>query len=202
MLSNSAQRWGSLSKALHWAMALLILIEVPVGFVMAYTYGPSFRDADVRALHVTLAQVHHTNGFLILLLVGLRLLWRIRQPVPDLPLHVYQRALARLTHGIFYGLLILIPLSGWMAISVLGDTERFGETPLWLFGWDVVPPIAPQRPLDDPFGYGFVASIHRYAIYAGGGLLALHVLAALWHHLVSRDGILLRMWPGTRGREA
>ena len=86
-------------------------------------------------------------------------------------------------------------------MSVLGNTERFGDSPLWLFGWNIMPPILPQRPLDDPFGYAFFASIHRYAIYVGAALVSLHVLAALFHHLVRRDGVLWRMWPGTRGDE-
>ena len=203
MLRNSTERWGSLSKALHWTIVLLILMEVPVGFVMAATYGASFRDEQVRTVHDVLAQVHHTNGFLILSLVAARLFWRARNPVPGLPATMasQQRWLARFTHWTFYGLLILIPLSGWSALSVLGDTEQFGETHMWLFGWDVMPTILPQRPLDDPLGYGFVAAIHRYAIYTGGALLSLHVLAALWHHLLRRDGILLRMWPGTTGAE-
>jgi cytochrome b561 len=182
-------------------MVLLIAFEVPIGFLMAATYGAAFRDPQVRVIHVLLAQIHYTIGFSLLLLVAVRLLWRVRHPVPMLPRvqAAYQRWLARGNHWAFYLLLILIPLSGWSAISVLGNTERFGDAPIWLFGWNIVPPILPQRPLEDPFGYGFVASIHRYAIYVGGALLALHVLAALFHHLVRRDGILLRMWPGTSG---
>ena len=203
MLRNTTDRWGSLTKTLHWTIALLIAFEVPVGFLMAATYGAGFRDEDVKVVHVILAQVHYTIGFAVLLLVALRLFWRKRNPVPALPPRqsAYQRWLARVNHWAFYILLVLIPLSGWSAISVLGDTAQFGVTPIWLFGWDIMPAILPQRPLDDPFGYGFVASIHRYGIYVGGALLALHVLAALWHHLLRRDGILLRMWPGTSGTE-
>ncbi len=202
MLGNSAERWGSISKVLHWSTVVLIAFEVPIGFLMAYTYGAAFRDEQVRVVHVLLAQIHYTIGFTVLLLVAVRVIWRLRNPVPVLPvMHAaYRRWLARGNHWAFYLLMVLIPLSGWSAISVLGDTERFGDTPIWLFGWDIMPAILPQRPFDDPHGYGFVASIHRYAIYVGGTLLGLHVLAALWHHLVRRDGILLRMWPGTEGQ--
>ena len=203
MLANSDQRWGSVTKTLHWGMVLLIAFEVPIGFLMAATYGAAFRDAQVKVVHVLLAQIHYTIGFAVLLLIAVRLLWRRRYAVPGLPSQQagYQRRLARANHWAFYLLLVVIPLSGWSAISVLGDTERFGETPIWLFGWDVMPAILPQRPFDDPFGYGFVAAVHRYALYLGGVLLTLHVLAALWHHLVRRDGVLLRMWPGTTGAD-
>ena len=200
MRENTSETWGSQAKALHWLIALMILVEVPVGFVMAATYGASFTDDTILGLHNLMAQIHITNGFFILVLALYRLSWRIRQPVPHLPvsLQAYQRWLARLNHAVLYGLLIVMPLSGWAANSVLGDTERFGVTELWFFGWDILPPILPQLPLDHAFGYGFFASIHRYALYTGGVVLLLHGVSALWHHLWRRDHILLRMWPAGR----
>ncbi len=206
MRENTASGWGSRAKALHWLIAMMILVEVPVGFIMAYTYGASFEDDNMLALHNLMAQIHITNGFCILVLVLYRLSWRFRNPTPALPaaLQAYQKWLARLTHATLYGLLILMPLSGWAANSVLGDTERFGVTELWFFAWDILPPILPQLPLEHRFGYGFFATIHRYALYTGGVVLALHVIAALWHHSLRRDNILLRMWPAGRleqGRE-
>ena len=201
MLKNSTADWGTLTKALHWITVLLVAITVPVGFLMAATYGAALRDEQVRSIHVLLAQIHHTIGFGILLLVALRLPWRLRNPVPYTPGPRLQRWIARSTHRAFYGLLMLLPVSGWAALSVLGDTERYGAVPIWLFGWDAMPAILAQRPLDDPFGYAAVAAIHRWAVYTGGGLLLVHVLAALWHHLVRRDAVLLRMWPGTCSRQ-
>ncbi len=197
MRENTQTTWGSRAKALHWLIVLMVLVEVPVGMVMTYTYGASFNDENILALHNFVAQVHITNGFFILILVIYRLSWRFRQPTPDLPraLQAYQRWLARLTHAALYILLILMPLSGWAANSVLGDTEQFGVTELWFFGWNILPPILPQLPLDHQFGYGFFATIHRYALYTGGGVLLLHGVAALWHHCIRRDNILLRMWP-------
>ena len=115
MLGNTTDRWGSLAKALHWAIALLIAFEVPVGFLMAATYGAGFRDEEVKVIHVILAQVHYTIGFTVLLLVAVRLFWRRRNPVPTLPAQqsAYQRWLARGNHWAFYLLLVLVPLSGW-----------------------------------------------------------------------------------------
>lgn len=203
MLANTENRWGSASKTLHWVMALIIAFEVPLGFIMTANYVASLRDEAAHAMHVVLNQVHYTLGFMVLLLVSFRVFWRLRHPVPVLPRAQtpLQRRLARVTHWALYLLLFLLPLSGWAAVSVLGNTERYGETPIWLFGWDIVPPLLDQRPLDDAFGYGFFARIHRWAIYIGGGLLTLHVTAALHHHLVRRDGLLWRMWPGTHGDE-
>ena len=198
MTNSALEPWNSRAKWLHWLIAFMILLEVPVGFVMAYTYGLKFTDPDgVGKLHVLMAQIHITNGFLILILVTYRLTWRFRNPVPGLPasLRTFQKLLAKATHTFLYVLLFVLPLSGWAANSVLGDTERFGVTELWFFAWDIMPPLLPQLPLDHPFGYGFFASIHRYAIYTGGVILSLHILAAIWHHFVQRDYVLMRMWP-------
>jgi len=194
---TDTQVWNSRAKWLHWLIAFMILAEVPVGFVMAETYGAKFNDNPLAGLHILMAQIHITNGFLILILVAYRLTWRFKNPTPHLPvsLAVYQKVLAQLTHTFLYVLLFLMPLSGWAANSVLGDSERFGVTELWFFGWDIVPPILPQLPLGHMFGYTFFAKVHRYALYAGGVILGLHILAAVWHHFINEDNILLRMWP-------
>lgn len=195
--SWTSRVWTSRAKWLHWLIAFMILVEVPVGFIMSATYGAKFNDNPLAGLHILMAQIHITNGFLILLLVTYRLTWRFKNPAPDLPpsLAAYQKVLARLTHGFLYLLLFVMPLSGWAANSVLGDSEQFGVTELWFFAWDIMPPILPQLPLDHQFGYVFFAKIHRYALYTGGVILGLHLLAAVWHHFINKDNILLRMWP-------
>jgi cytochrome b561 len=197
MQENTDTRWGSRAKWLHWLIAFMILMEVPVGFIMAQTYGAKFNDNPLAGLHILMAQIHITNGFCILALVAYRLTWRFKNPAPGLPasLETYQRWLARLTHTFLYTLLFLMPLSGWAANSVLGDSEQFGVTELWFLAWNIMPPILPQLPLDHQFGYTFFAKIHRYALYTGGVVLSLHLLAAIWHHFVRKDNILLRMWP-------
>lgn len=198
MESIDHKTWNSRAKWLHWLIALMILVEVPVGFVMAYTYGTKFTDPDgIGKLHVLMAQIHITNGFLILALVTYRLTWRFKNPVPGLPasLEAFQKILAKATHAFLYVLLFVLPLSGWAVNSVLGDTERFGVTGLWFFAWDIMPPILPQLPLDHPLGYGFFARIHGYAINTGAAILGLHVIAAIWHQFIRQDNVLMRMWP-------
>ena len=197
MQENTDSKWGSRAKWLHWLIAFMILVEVPVGFVMAQTYGAQFTNENMANLHNLMAQVHITNGFLILMLVTYRLTWRFKNPVPGLPasLETYQKWLARLTHWFLYTLLLVMPLSGWAANSALGDTEQFGITEIWFFAWDIVPPIVPQLPLEHQFGFSFYATTHRYALYTSGVVLGLHLLAAVWHQFVRKDNILLRMWP-------
>ena len=197
MQGNTDISWGSRAKWLHWLIAFMILVEVPVGFVMAATFGAQFSNPNMANLHDLMAQIHITNGLCILILVTYRLTWRFKNPVPGLPvsLETYQQWLARLTHGFLYILLFLMPLSGWAANSTLGDTEQFSVTEIWFFAWDIVPSILPQLPREHQFGFGFFATFHRYALYTVGVILGLHILAALWHQFLRKDNILLRMWP-------
>jgi cytochrome b561 len=193
-----AQRWDGAVKALHWSIALLILIEVPAGFVMSWTYGPSFKNADVLQLHILASQLHHTIGFLVL--AG-ALFWvgrRLARPRPaaDSAVPAGQRALSTLVHLLLLVLLLAIPWSGWTALSALEDSRAFGNTHIWFFGFDrLLPRIWTPLPFDDPNGYGLFGRLHRWGLWAGLGLLGLHIAAALWHHAVKRDAVLRRMWP-------
>jgi cytochrome b561 len=143
------------------------------------------------ALHTLFSQIHHTNGFLILLLAIGRLGWRLLGPQPRRAGRFpFQNALSFGTHALLYGLLLLLPFSGWAALSV------YGLAPIWLFDLKgVAPPILPVQPLTSTFGYGFFAHIHLYGAYVGAALLSVHVLAALWHHWIVKDNVLLGMWP-------
>ena len=192
MIRNSTTHWGLVSRTLHWTIALMILVQVPLGFWMNEVYREliATNSRDFSSL-LRLSMAHHTNGFLILILVTLRLGWRVTNPTPALPagLAAYQRGLARLTHGFLYGLLLAFPLSGWATLSAYE-----GQFPIYFFGWDSVPRLVPQAA--DNSGYLFYANIHKTCWRIGAVVLGLHVVAAVWHHLVKKDNVLRRMWRG------
>lgn len=190
-------QWDSLTKTLHWCIALAILITAPVGYVMSSTYGPSFKDARALKLHLLASQIHHTLGILIL---AVALLWIVRRLVrgrlvgPIAPAHLH--VISRVVHVGLLSLLVLLPWTGWTAISALADSAQFGKTHLWFFGSDGwLPRIWEPLPANDPTGYARFAQWHIWGLWAGLGLVSLHLLAALWHHFVRRDSVLRRMWP-------
>lgn len=192
------RQWDTVVKAMHWSIALLLLIEVPAGYVMSRTYGPSFSNRDVLQLHDLASQVHHTLGFLLLLGALLWLLrrWRTGRPAWAPAMPPAQRWLAACVHAGLLALLVVVPWSGWTALSALADSAQFGPTRLWLFSVDdLMPRIWWPLPFDDASGYRRFAQVHRWALWAGLGLLALHVVSALWHHFARRDQVLRRMWP-------
>ncbi len=194
MLSNTASSWGLVSRNLHWLIAVMIAVQVPLGFYMNDVYKEliATRSNDYSLL-LQVSQLHHTNGFLILILTTLRLGWRSGNPTPELPraLVAYQRYLARLTHVFLYALLLAFPLSGWATLSAYE-----GEFPIYFFGWEQVPRIVPQAIDGSHAPYEFYAAIHKACWRIGAVVLGLHVAAALWHHVVVKDNVLNRMLRG------
>jgi cytochrome b561 len=193
MLANTQSTWGSLTKFFHWLIVAMVLIQVPAGYLMSYTYGLAVHDAAVQPLQDLMSQMHHTLGLLILALLPARLALRLSGPVPGFGSAVptYIQILARLTHGLFYVLLLVLPLSGWAAVSVVAGA------PIWLFGAHM-PPILPAMSLKSPFGYTLYAHMHIYAAWLGGLLLMVHVAAAFCHHVIRKDDVFRRMWPLAR----
>ena len=194
MLRNTQDGWGLPARALHWLIAAMLAVQVPLGFWMNRVYDELIAtNSQDFSLLLDISMVHHTNGFLILILVTARLAWRAGNPTPTLPagLAAYQRVLARLTHVFLYALLFTFPLTGWAALSAYE-----GEFPIFFFGFDSVPRLVPQATDGSHAPYEFYAEIHEACWKIGGVLLALHIGAALWHQFVARDPVFRRMWRG------
>ena len=200
MRPHDPDRWGSIARAFHWTIAAIIPIEVVAGWVMARTYWAT--DPAKAAWQFWTSNIHHSAGLTILLIVLIRLAWRLGHGVPDrVPARPpIERMLAVATHWLLYTLLIVIPLSGWSALSSLADSPHFGSTHLWLFGTDgfasgLVPRIATPVAWDaaTPLRYGTFAALHRWLLVGGAVILTLHVTAALRHHFILRNATLRRM---------
>lgn len=196
-MNSAIPRWPTSIKTVHWLVAFAILVEVPAGFLMSRTFGASFRDAGILEVHLFASKIHHTLGFL-LLAAGLGwLIARLRTPRPPPESRsALERIAAAAVHLALGALLLLIPWSGWTALSALEDSAQYGLTHIWFFGFDrLLPRIWTPLPATDPAGYGRFARLHEWFLIVAGLLLALHVVSALWHHFARRDGVLRRMWP-------
>lgn len=195
--------WTRTARWLHWGTALAVLVEVPAGFAMAWTYLDGVRGGPLAGLHLRASQVHHTLGLLLLASVIVRLWWRWRHPAPALPAQTSHSGafVARGVQALLYGLLLFLPLTGWAALSALGSGAGYSAPQLWFFTHDgfgpggLIPHIVTPRPWNAPgiIGYGLFAKAHVYMVWAGGALLALHIAGALKHHFIDRDGVLKRM---------
>ncbi len=175
-LMATPRRHRPLTRVLHWLVAALILVQVPLAYYMIGL--PLSPDKFGKyALHKSL-------GMLILALTVLRLAWRWVRPPPAPPGGRAQRLVARVTHGLLYVVVLAMPVTGWIASSA----RNF---PVSVFGLVQLPDlVGPDRALHDA-----LTLVHRGLSWLLLALLALHVLAALYHGLVRRDGVLAAMAP-------
>ncbi len=178
-LRNTPQRWGWVAQFLHWSIALLIIGLVIVGLTMD--------DMANSPDKVNVYALHKSTGLTVLVLVVLRLLWRLIDPRPpyEAGMPAWQRKVSSLTHGLLYVLMLSQPLSGWL----FNSASNFPLQWFWLLK---VPALAGP----DPELKALARDIHGAGFYLLGALIALHVGAALKHHFVDRDATLARMLPG------
>ena len=198
MIHNSSRTWGLASRALHWSMALMIAVQVPLGFLMVDAYDAWLATKGDPTRVMALARAHNTIGFLVLMLVLARLAWRASNVTPDLPaaLIAWQKLVARITHAALYALLVIFPLTGWATLSAYD-----GKFPIFFFGWDNVPRLVPQAKPGSIWTSDLFGEVHETCWKIGAVILLLHVSAAVWHEYVKKDGVLSRMWSGRPVRD-
>ncbi len=192
MLKNSAAEWGSISRATHWLVVLLVAIEVPLGFWMAELIELSTYTQADNTWVIPAINGHHTIGFLLLALALLRINWRLNNPTPDLPAGyaAYQRYLARTTQVFLYILAIFYPLTGWAVSSA--SPEPF---PVLFFGLEIPRMFSPQSG-GSTFAYDLFSEMHQASWKIGGVFLILHIAGALWGQFIKKNDVLIRMWRG------
>lgn len=167
---------------LHWLTALIVVAQVIVGF--------SFADMERGPARGDLFTVHKTFGATILILALIRLGWRLAHPPPPFPIELpkWERTASVWTHRAFYALLILLPLTGLLAVSGGASAEGKATTPL-LGGIPL--PLIPGISEDAGETLG---GVHELLVFVTLAILVLHVAAALKHQ-VQRNRAAGRMPP-------
>lgn len=142
-----------------------------------------------------LYQWHKSIGITVLILSVLRLIWRLTHRPPALPaaLPRWQRTASHATHGLFYVLMIIMPLLGWAMVSA---SELPIPTVLYgLIGLPDMPGISESDTIAGRFRL-----LHEIGAKLFMVLIVLHVGAALKHHFNDKDDILRRMAPWVKAR--
>lgn len=173
---TAPQRFGPAIQILHWLTAALVIALLVMGNV-----ADIHADEPGSALFIW----HGSLGVLVLMLTLLRVLSRAGRQQPALPaaMGTVERGVAAATHLAFYILLLALPISGWLLASAEG-------APVSVFGMFSLPSIGIVGK-----GKEFFEELHEVFANVVLVLVALHVLAALKHHFVSRDDVLRRMLP-------
>lgn len=176
-------RYTRTAITLHWLIALLIFAALPLGLYM--------HDLPLSPHKLRLYSYHKWIGVTVFLFAVIRLSWRITHRPPAMPdtMQRWEKFAAESVHYLLYALIFVIPVSGWLMSSAMGfQTVWFGVLPLP----DLV---GKNKALADA-----LHEVHENLNY---GLLVLvlgHAGAALKHHFIERDDVLVRMIPFLRKR--
>lgn len=194
--SNTANRFGAIAKFFHWTSAAAFI----AAYLIVY-YVIWFMD-DTLPESWPVLNIHWALGLLVGFLVLPRLLWRLLDVQPeDPPGSKLEHRLAHTAHWALYALLIVMPLTGYLGTGAptnfgLFTVTGFNETALftWIsttysLSWEEF-----EAPLD---------VIHHFiGKWVAWAIVALHVAAALYHHRVRRDNVLIRMLPWSSSSKA
>ncbi len=176
---SSTQRFSPLVISLHWLMLVLIVVI----YACMEFKGIFPRGSDPREL---MKAAHFSFGVLLLLLVGVRIYARVTSStppvVPSMP--AWQDKAARLMHLALYGLMIGMPLTGYLILNAEGHSVPF-------FGLQLPMLVGKSHGLAET-----LEELHEFGASAGYCLIAAHAVAAIWHHHVQRDNTMTRMLPG------
>ena len=178
MLRNTDHSWGAPAKLLHWAVALLVLVQCALGW-MAVSWRMSPAKLDLFVWHKSI-------GVMILLLMMARLVWRALNVSPLLPAHMsaVERFAAHFSHALLYVLLLLMPVTGWVINSAANIPFKI----FWLMPLPAL--VLPDSALAE------AAKRVHFGVFVVLVLVVLvHVGAALRHHFINRDTVLTRMLP-------
>lgn len=173
------QRYSRIAIAFHWTIAVLVIANLIIG--IGHEPVPALR---------ALMPAHKAIGISVLVLTAGRVAWRLAHRPPPLPAGTpaWERGAAHATHWLLYLLLVVMPLSGWAMVSGPGPRRPL----TWFGAFDI--PYLPASSAAADAG----ASAHSLLGWVMLALVVLHVAAALRHHFLLRDAVLLRMLPVAR----
>jgi cytochrome b561 len=165
---NEADRYGQVSRFLHWTIAILFIALIPMGiFASIIPEGTSYRNAYYV--------VHKTIGVVVIGLVFVRLVWNRLSPRPalDAALKPTERKLAKFAHGALYVAMVAVPITGFVMTS-------FHGYPTFFFAWEFGPFWASSDSATIAWG-----SFHKYLlptlVYL---ILGAHIAGALKHRFI------------------
>lgn len=179
-------RYSAVAMLLHWTIAVLIVINLTLGFRMGYLKGLAQYD---------IFQLHKSVGITILLLSLLRLAWRLANRPPPEPasLQPWEKAGAAVVHWGFYIIMIGMPLSGWLLVST--SPLNIPTLLFHLVPWPHVPGTQSLAAGPKHAVNALSTATHLALAWGTLALLFLHISAALKHQIVDKDAVLGRMIP-------
>jgi cytochrome b561 len=183
----SGHVYSRVARQLHWITAGFVFAMIPIGVYMVERGKATNFDAVTNTLYSN----HKMFGFILLWLIVARLAYRfVKGAPPDEPtLAPWQKTVSHLTHWAIYGLLLGVPLLGWIGVSLY---PALGIP----FGLSLPALVSPNDKAAET-----VFMFHKAGAMLLAALALMHIAAALQHHFIRKDGVLRRMMPGLRRRD-
>ena len=172
-LTNSLTEYGLISKLLHWLSAILLLVQIPLGFYLV--------NLDFGEQRINIENIHVIIGLSIFYIVILRLVNKILNPTPKLNPSIFkgQVFLAKMNHILLYLAILSITVSGILKKLFNGET-------LIIFFKEIQ--IKDNFELADQF-----YNIHILSNYTILVLIVIHLMAVIVHRLFFKDNLLKKM---------
>lgn len=175
LLRNSKAGYGWVAIALHWLMAVGVVFLFGLGLYMVeLTYYDSWYRGSL--------DLHKSLGVVVLVTWALRLVWRWCNVEPAGLGRSWEQKTASVAHKLLYLLPLLLMLSGYLISTADGRD-------LVVFDWVSIPALPSLiEQQEDVAGV-----VHYWLAWSVISLAVVHALAAIKHHLIDKDGSLLRM---------
>jgi cytochrome b561 len=181
---NTKLAFGWVSIALHWIAALGVLTMIWIGLQAGWA-----EDAGNRDLHRSYMALHVSLGATLLLFALARIFAHYAQTQPALPSGEPKalQGIARIAHHLLLLAIVVQFVSGPLMVWS-------GAHPISVFNLFALPSPFAVRNREVHELAENMHLIGRWTLFI---IIPLHVLAALKHAFVDRDGVLMQMFePG------
>jgi cytochrome b561 len=170
-------QYGTTAKVFHWLVVALLLVQYLIGWLMPDIHK-GMKPGAAMTFHVSV-------GLVILILIVMRLAWRLAHPVaPESSLPPWQRLSAGAVHWLLYVLVLATTATGWLFASFRG----------WSLSFFYLLPM-PMLASDNAAAGKAIDGLHQTMEWALLAAVGIHVAAAFAHIFIYRDRIMQRMLP-------
>ena len=173
-LFNSHFEYGLLAKLFHWLTFIVLIAQIPFGF---YLVGLEFSEEKIE-----LENIHILVGIIVFYITIIRLIWKFINPSPTSTVNIFkgQALIAKFNHFLLYLSVLAITTSGVLKKLYMGETLNFF---FFKYGFQ-----------NDNFVLAdFFYQIHIYSNYLLIGLIVVHIIAVIAHHVLFKDKILKKI---------
>jgi cytochrome b561 len=187
--SKSYQRYDLIAITLHWIMAICIILMLGSGFAFDFIDMP-------KSFKFDLYQWHKSLGIVLLIVVFIRIGWRLFHRPPDEPEELSKRdaILSRVGHWVLYVMMVAMPIVGWMMVS----SSPYG-LPTFIFGlfeWPHIPGLSNNETINT-----MAKQMHWIGGWLFLSIIIIHTLAVVKHYYFDNINLLRRMGIGSTKKE-